>query len=71
MENPKKFNQSEYDKQYKKAHYKKPSILFKTEDYETLKKYCDNFDLSFSEFVKMCCKYCIDNVHIEELKRYK
>lgn len=65
------FNQKEYNKEYTKKNYKKPSIYFSIEDYNNIALYCKDFNLPFSEYVKMCCKYCLDNVHIDELKQYK
>lgn len=65
------FNQKEYNKEYNKTHYKKPSILFKIEDYNNIAMYCKDFNLPFGEYVKMCVNYCLENVHIDELKRYK
>ncbi len=65
------FNQQEYNNQYNKEHYTRPSILFKKDEFVNIKNYCKDFGISVSRFVQLCCKYCIDNVHIDELKRYK
>lgn len=65
------FDKNKYDSEYKKENYTKPSIYFQKDEFINIKNYCKDFDISVSQFVQLCCKYCIDNVHIDELKRYK
>lgn len=65
------FDKTKYDNEYNKTHYKKPSIYFKIEDYNNIAMYCKDFNLPFGEYVKMCVNYCVENVHIDELKQYK
>ena len=67
----KEFNQAEYNKEYNKKHYKKVTNEWKFDEYDKIKNYCDDMNIPCATYIKMCCKYCIDNVHIDELKRYK
>lgn len=60
-----------YNKQYKKDNYKRAVTYYKIEDYNNIAMYCKDFNLSFGEYVKMCVNYCVENVHIDELKHYK
>lgn len=70
-ENKSGFNKNKYDSEYQKTHYKRSTILFKINDYENINSYCKDFNLPFGEYVKMCVNYCVENVHIDELKQYK
>lgn len=65
------FDKNKYDSEYKKTHYKDVKIRLKFNEYDKIKNYCDDFNVSMYNLAKMCLKYCIDNVHIDELKRYK
>lgn len=71
MSNKKEFDKNKYNIEYIKEKYKKPSIYFKINDYENINSYCKDFNLPFGEYVKMCVNYCVENVHIDELKHYK
>ena len=67
----KNFNKQKYDKEYNKTHYKKVTIRLKFDESEEIEKYCTDFNISVNSFVKMCCKYAINELTIDELKRYK
>lgn len=66
-----KFDKSKYDNEYIKENYKRTAILLKKDEYDNIKSYCDDMNLPLGTLTKMCLKYCVDNVHIDELKRYK
>ncbi len=65
------FNQNEYNNKYKGDNYARVTCEAKKADIAVIKQYCKDFNISVSQFIQLCCKYCIDNVHIDELKRYK
>ena len=65
------FDKNKYDSKYNKEHYKEIKIRLKFDEYDKIKNYCDDMNLLCATYTKMCLKYCIDNVHIDELKRYK
>ena len=65
------FDKNKYDSKYNKEHYKEIKIRLKFDEYDNIKNYCNDMNLPCATYIKMCCKYCIDNVHIDELKRYK
>lgn len=65
------FNQVEYNNKYKKENYSRIVCEARKDIIIKIKNYCNDFELSVSQFVQMCCAYCIDNVHIDELKLYK
>lgn len=62
---------NEYDNKYIKEHYKTFAYRAKLDTAEEIKKYCDDFNISVNSFINMCCKYCMNNVHIDNLKHYK
>lgn len=60
MENNKKRN--EYDRKYKKEHYKRIEILCKPADADLITDYCKDSGInSKSAYIVNCVKYCIDN----------
>lgn len=61
-------NNSKYKQKYNKAHYTNIQINFKKDDAENLKAYCKDMKISVSGYIQMCCKYCIDNIPLQELK---
>ena len=48
IERPEKFNQREYDK----THFKQFNVKIKPDLWDEINNYCDNFDLSKSEFLR-------------------
>ena len=48
IERPKKFNQREYDK----THFKQFNVKIKPDLWDEINSYCDDFDLSKSEFLR-------------------
>ena len=65
------FDKNKYDSKYNKEHYKEIKIRLKFDEYDKIKNYCEDMNLLSATYTKMCLKYCIDNVHIDELKKYK
>lgn len=63
-------NNSKYKQAYNKAHYTNIQTNFKKEDAENLKAYCKDIQISVSSYIQMCCKYCIDNIPLQELKDF-
>ena len=43
-------------------------LLNDKEDAEDVKQYCKDMQISVSSYIQLCCKYCIDNVPLHELK---
>ena len=35
---------------------------------EAVKSYCKDMNISVSSYIQLCCKYCIDNIPLQELK---
>lgn len=64
-------HKQEYDKQYIKNNYDKIVCNTRKEIILDIKEYCKSIDISVSQFVQLSCLYCMDNVHIDELKQYK
>lgn len=52
IERPKLFDKKEYDKDYKKKHYKHFSVYLTPELKERLDNYCRDMEISKSEFIK-------------------
>lgn len=63
-------NNSKYINDYKKEHYTVLRSEFKKNDAEAVKSYCKDMQISVSSYIQMCCKYCIDNITLQELKDY-
>lgn len=61
-------NNSKYKQAYNKAHYTNIQTNFKKEDAENVKQYCKDMQISVSSYIQLCCKYCIDNIPLQELK---
>lgn len=61
-------NSSKYINNYKKEHYTVLRSEFKKDDAEAVKSYCKDMNISVSSYIQMCCKYCIDNIPLQELK---
>lgn len=61
-------NNSNYKQAYNKAHYTNIQTNFKKEDAENVKAYCKDMQISVSSYIQLCCKYCIDNIPLQELK---
>lgn len=61
-------NKYKYDKEYVKAHYTTLRADFKKEDAQNVKQYCKDMKISVSSYIQLCCKYCIDNIPMQELK---
>ena len=61
-------NNNKYINDYKKEHYTVLRAEFKKEDAENVKQYCKDMQISISSYIQMCCKYCIDNIPLQELK---
>lgn len=61
IKNEKKFNKSEYDRQYHKTHYNNISLRLKPNDYNIIANYCNDNGISKTAYIIACCKYCIDN----------
>lgn len=59
---------NKYINNYKKEHYTVLRSEFKKADAENIKSYCKDMQISVSSYIQMCCKYCIDNIPIQELK---
>ena len=59
-----------YDKEYAKAHYTTLRADFKKEDAQNVKQYCKDMNISVNSYIQMCCKYCIDNIPLQELKDF-
>lgn len=56
---------------YNKENYSRLICDGKKEIILDIKEYCKSIDISVSQFVQLSCLYCMDNVHIDELKQYK
>ena len=63
-------NNSKYINNYKKEHYTLLKSEFKKEDAENVKAYCKDMQISVSSYIQICCKYCIDNIPLQELKDF-
>ena len=61
-------NNSKYKQEYNKTHYTNIQINFKKDDAQNVKQYCKDMNISVSSYIQMCCKYCIDNIPLQELK---
>lgn len=61
-------NNSKYKQAYNKAHYTNIQINFKKDNAQNVKQYCKDMQISVSSYIQMCCKYCIDNIPLQELK---
>ena len=61
IERPELFNQKEYNKEYKKNHYKSISISVKPDFATTLNDYCQQAGFSKTELIVKSVLYCIDN----------
>ena len=59
---------TKYKQEYAKQHYTTLRADFKKEDAQNVKQYCKNMNISVSSYIQMCCKYCIDNIPLQELK---
>ena len=57
-----------YDKEYAKQYYTTLRADFKKDDAENVKQYCKDMQISVSSYIQLCCKYCIDNITLQELK---
>lgn len=63
-------NNSKYKQAYNKAHYTNIQTNLKKEDAEAVKSYCKDMQISVSSYIQLCCKYCIDNIPLQELKDF-
>lgn len=61
-------NKYKYDKEYVKTHYTTLRADFKKDAAQNVKQYCKDMQISVSSYIQMCCKYCIDNIPLQELK---
>ena len=61
-------NNNKYINDYKKEHYIVLRSEFKKEDAQNVKSYCKDMGISVSSYIQLCCKYCIDNIPLQELK---
>ena len=59
---------NKYINNYKKEHYTVLRSEFKKDDAEAVKSYCKDMNISVSSYIQICCKYCIDNIPLQELK---
>ena len=59
---------NKYINNYKKEHYTVLRSEFKKEDAQNVKQYCKDMNISVSSYIQICCKYCIDNILLKELK---
>ena len=57
-----------YINNYKKEHYTVLRSEFQKDDAEAVKSYCKDMNISVSSYIQLCCKYCIDNIPLQELK---
>lgn len=53
IERPKTFDKKEYDKDYKKKHYKHFSVYLSPELKERLDNYCSKADISKTDFIRI------------------
>lgn len=63
-------NNNKYINDYKKEHYTVLRSELKKEDAQNVKQYCKDMEISVSSYIQLCCKYCIDNITLQELKDY-
>ena len=61
-------NNNKYINDYKKEHYTVLRAEFKKSDAENVKQYCKDINISVNNYIQLCCKYCIDNIPLQELK---
>ena len=61
-------NSNKYINNYKKEHYTVLRSEFKKDDAEAVKSYCKDMNISVSSYIQLCCKYCIDNIPLQERK---
>lgn len=59
-----------YKQEYAKQHYTTLRADFKKDDAEAVKSYCKDMQISVSSYIQICCKYCIDNISLQELKGF-
>ena len=59
-------NNNKYKQEYNKTHYTNIQTNFKKEDAQNVKQYCKDMKISVSSYIH--CKYCIDNIPLQELK---
>ena len=65
-----KMSSSKYINDYTKQHYTTLRADFKKEDAQNVKQYCKDMNISVSSYIQICCKYCIDNIPLQELKDF-
>lgn len=56
-----KFDQQKYITEYNKANYTSCSIKVKKEFMQLLTEYSQNLNISKTEIIQKCVKYCYDN----------
>ncbi len=61
IERPKKFDRNDYDKEYKKSHYKRIGISVKPEIYNIIDTYCKDNEIDKTNFIITACMNYIDN----------
>ena len=61
---------NKYINNYKKEHYTVLRSEFKKEDAQNVKAYCKDMQISVSSYIQICCKYCINNIPLQELKDF-
>ena len=59
---------NKYINNYKKEHYTVLRSEFQKDDAQNVKQYCKDMNISVSKYIQICCKYCIDNIPLKELK---
>ena len=61
---------NKYINNYKKEHYTVLRSEFQKDDAQNVKQYCKDMNISVSSYIQMCCKYCINNIPLQELKDF-
>ena len=61
-------NNNKYINDYKKEHYTVLRSEFKKDDAQNVKQYCKDMNISVNSYIQICCKYCINNIPLQELK---